>query len=208
MRLAYERYSGETRLHPRPVPGDRERGRRDRPLGLVRQGPGDDRGARLRRGPRLVRPPVQAGRGREGQGEEAPEGLARPDDQARGRPADGHAGQARDARLRGGLQRRRRDRRHRRRAGPARALVQADGAVPPRREGLGPGRPPRAACSASTPPSAAEPASQSGWSSTPTPPTSRRPTARPGSASEGDQECSGDATTEDTDHTEGREADR
>ena len=50
-----------------------------------------------------------------GNGEQASQGLARAGGQERGRPADGQPGQARHARIRGGLQRRRRDPRHRRR---------------------------------------------------------------------------------------------
>ncbi|KAJ3052333.1 hypothetical protein HK102_011900, partial [Quaeritorhiza haematococci] len=141
---------GRAGLHRRGVREDRRRGRRDRPGPLLPPRPPHHRRAGLRRGLRLVRPPLRQGQareeGRRRQGQrqrQARQGLAGPDHQDRGRPADGRPGQARHPRLRGWVQRRRRDPRRGGGPDPPLPVVATSRSLPPRRQGLGPHRPPR-----------------------------------------------------------------
>ena len=148
MRLAYDRYSGDDGLHPGRVPRDGARGRR-----RSTSPPGSRRA--LETTEELDYAEALAWYGLRFKPTEEPTDK----DKARSprRPGSAWSTKPENGRLivaavkRGtpgfdaGLQRRRRDRRHRRRAHPARGLVQADGAVPAQREGLGPGRPPRSA---------------------------------------------------------------
>ena len=98
MRLAYSRYSGPNGFTAEQFRAVAQEVAGIDLVGLVPQGPRDHRGARLRRGPRLVRPPLRQGREEERQREQASQGLAGAGGQERGRPAHGQPGEAGHAR--------------------------------------------------------------------------------------------------------------
>ncbi len=114
-------------LHRGRVQGRRARSRRARLRRVVDVGAADDRGAELRRGARVARPALQAGRSgtRRGSGQ----GVARRDDEERRRPPGRDAGEARHAGAPGRRQRRRRDPGHRRLPRPRRRAGSTAGAV-------------------------------------------------------------------------------